>query len=219
MNDQVKKTWDARGRIGDIAGKVVSKTAETAGSALVGATIGSLIPGIGTDIGGTAGGVLGGMGAEALVDWLRGFLTKPDIDLLLDPAKKLTADFLEDLAKSAEKSRIIIMLDTFEQMTTLEDWVGDLAQKKHTNVLLVIAGRKIPDWNRLWLDWMMNAQVEEIKPMTEKVMHQLIRKYYATMRSGEPELAQVKAITRFAHGGHKCSPTLGEIWRGGFPIG
>ena len=89
-----------------------------------------------------------GMGAEALTDWLRGFLTKPDIDLLLDPAKKLTSDFLEDTAKAAEKKRIVLLLDTYEQMSALEDWVGEVAQKIHPNVLMVIAGRKLPDWNR-----------------------------------------------------------------------
>ena len=87
------------------------------------------------------------MGADALVDWLRGFLTKPDIDLLLDPSKKLTTSFLEDVAKAAEKKRIVLMLDTFEQMTAMEDWTGEVAHKIHTNVFMVVAGRKLPDWS------------------------------------------------------------------------
>ena len=212
VDEQAKKTQDARGRMADIAGKAASKTAETASGALLGAAIGSIIPGVGTAIGGSLGGVLGGMGAEALVDWLRGFLTKPDIDLLLDPSKRLTTDFLEDLAKSAEKNRIVILLDTFEQMTTLEDWVGDVAQKIHVNVLLVIAGRKLPDWNRLWPGWMTNAQVEELKPMTEEIMRQLIRRYYATMRGGEPEPTQVEAIIRFARGLPMVVTSAVQLW-------
>ena len=149
VNEQTKKTQDARGRMADIAGKAVSKTAEAAGGALAGAAIGSVIPGIGTAIGGALGGVLGGMGAGALVDWLRGFLTKPDIDLLLDPATKLTDDFLADVAQAADKRRIVLMLDTFEQMTALQDWARDVAQRLHVNnVLLVIAGRALPNWTR-----------------------------------------------------------------------
>ena len=66
------------------------------------------------------------MGAEALTDWLHGFLSKPDIDLLLDPAKKLSADFLEDIAKSAEKKRTVLLLDTFEQLSALEDVMHEL---------------------------------------------------------------------------------------------
>jgi hypothetical protein len=117
VEDQAKKSQN---KVADIASKAASKTAETAGGALLGAAIGSIIPGVGTAIGGALGGVVSGMGAEALTDWLRGFLSKPDIDLVLDPAKKLSADFLEDIAKAAEKKRMVLLLDTFEQMSALK---------------------------------------------------------------------------------------------------
>jgi len=87
VNEQAKKAQDARGRAADIAGKAASKTAEAAGGALAGAAIGSVIPGIGTVIGGALGGALGGMGAEALVDWLRGFLTSPTLICSSTPRK------------------------------------------------------------------------------------------------------------------------------------
>jgi tetratricopeptide (TPR) repeat protein len=212
VDEQAKKTQESRNKMADIAGKAASKTAETAGGALMGAAIGSVIPGLGTAIGGTLGGVLGGMGAEALTDWLRGFLAKPDIDLLLDPAKRLTADFLEDTAKAAEKKRIVLLLDTFEQMTALEDWVGELAQKIHPNILMVVAGRKLPDWNRSWPGWMAIAQVEELKPMTEEVMRDLVRRYYATMRGGEPDPTQVEAIVRFARGLPMVVTSAVQLW-------
>jgi len=212
VNEQAKKTQNAGSRMVDIASKAASKTAETAGGALLGAAIGSVIPGVGTAIGGALGGVVSGMGAEALTDWLRGFLSKPDIDLLLDPAKKLSADFLEDLAKAAEKKRMVLLLDTYEQMSALEDWVGEVAQKIHPNVLMVIAGRKLPDWNRVWSGWMMNAQVEELKPMTEDIMRQLIHRYYATMRGGEPDPAQVEAIIKFARGLPMVVTSAVQLW-------
>lgn len=73
------KAQESRKKMGDLAGKTAGKVAETAASAAVGAAIGSVIPGIGT-----IAGALGGMGAEALVDWLRGQgFANPDIDLLL----------------------------------------------------------------------------------------------------------------------------------------
>jgi len=212
VDEQAKKAQDARGRMADIAGKAASKTAEAAGGALAGAAIGSVIPGIGTAIGGVVGGVLGGMGAEALVDWLRCFLKQPDIDLLLDPAKKLTDDFLADVARVAEKRRIVLMLDTFEQMTALDDWVRDVAQRLHTNALFVIAGRAMPNWSRAWDGWMANAQVEELKPMTEEDMRELVRRYYATMRGGEPNPAQVETIIRFAHGLPMVVTSAVQLW-------
>ncbi len=63
------------------ASKTAEKLAKGAAKTLID-TATSTIPGIGPLV-----GKLGGMGTEALVDWLRGFLTKPDIDLLPDPAK------------------------------------------------------------------------------------------------------------------------------------
>jgi hypothetical protein len=143
------------------ATKMAEKLSKGAAKTVI-ETAASTIPGIGPLV-----GKLGKMGAEALVDWLRGFLTKPDIDLLLDPAKKLTADFLADLQKAADKRRLVLMLDTFEQMTALEDWAREVAQQLPANVLLVIAGRALPNWSRAWAGWMANAQVEELRPMSE----------------------------------------------------
>ena len=207
VDAQAKK---AGSRAADLAGKAASKTAEAAGGALAGAAVGSIIPGIGTVIGGALGGVLGGMGAEALTDWLRGFLTKPDIDLLLDPAKKLTDDFLADMTKAANKRRSVLMLDTFEQMTTLDDWAREVAQRLHTNALFVIAGRALPNWSLAWKS--ENAHVEELKPMTEDVMRDLVRRYYATMRGGEPAPTQVEAIIRFARGLPMVVTSAVQLW-------
>lgn len=210
--EQLQKTQDMRKRLFDFASKSASKTGEAAGGAIVGAAIGSIIPGIGTTIGGTLGGVLGGMGVEALVDWLRFFLSKPDIDFLLDPSKKLTTDFLEDISKAAEKRRIVLMLDTFEQISGFDDWLRDVAQRINPNVLLVIAGRNVPDWNRIWQDWMAIARVEELKPMTEDVMRELIHRYYASLRGGTPNSVQVDAIIRFARGLPIAVTSAVQLW-------
>ena len=233
VDTEAQKT---RGKIADLAGKAAGKTAETAAAAAAGAALGSIIPGIGT-----IAGAIGGMGAEALVDWMRGFLTKPDIDLLLDPTSKLTNDFLDDLAKTAGKKRsvlrvlyeflkftlsrtkfaqnwanrqkrIVLMLDTFEQMTALEDWACDIAQRLPPNTLFVVAGRALPNWGRAWSEWMANAQVEELKPMTEDVMRELIWRYYATMRGGEPNPIQVDAIIRFACGLPMIVTSAVQLW-------
>ena len=61
--------------------------------------------------------------------------------------------FSTTLTKAADKRRIVLMLDTFEQMTALEDWARDVAQRLHTNVLFVIAGRALPNWSRAWDSW------------------------------------------------------------------
>lgn len=204
VEDQAKAT---NKKLGDVAGKAAGKVAEAGAAAAVGAVVGSVIPGIGT-----IAGALGGMGAEALVDWLRSFLTKPDIDLYTDPSKKLTDDFLADVNQFASKQRIVLMLDTYEQMTALDDWTRTLAQQLNENILLVIAGRAMVNWGRQWSSWLMHAQVEELKPMPRRVMHELIRKYYATMRGGEPNPKQVNAIIEFSGGLPMVVNTAVQLW-------
>jgi tetratricopeptide (TPR) repeat protein len=202
------KAQESHKKLGDLAGKTAGKVAETAAGAAVGAVIGSVIPGIGT-----IAGALGGMGAEALVDWLRGQgFAKADIDLLLDPAKKLTDDFLADIERVAPKRRLVLMLDTFEQLSALEDWARDLAQRLHPNVLLVIAGRAMPNWNRAWPGWLAQAHIEELKPMTQDVMRELVRRYYATMRGSEPDPKQVEAIIGFARGLPMVVTSAVQLW-------
>ena len=78
------------------------------------------------------------------------------------------------------------MLDTFEQLSALEDWARDLAQRLHPNVLLVISGRAMPNWGHAWSGWLAQAHVEELKPMTDDVMRTLIRRYYATCAAAKP---------------------------------
>ena len=107
------------------------------------------MPVFGAAIGGTLGGIVRGMGAEGPIDGLRGFLTRPGIELFLDPAKQLNDDFFEGLTKAAERKHIVLLLVTYEQMTVVEEWVDELIQKNDCSILTVIAGRKIPDWNRI----------------------------------------------------------------------
>lgn len=227
VDEQAKKAQDARGRAADIAGKAASKTAEAAGGALAGAAIGSVIPGIGTAIGGALGGVLGGMGAEALVDWLRGFLTKPDIDLLLDPTEKLTDDFLADVAPAADKRRIVLMLDTFEQMTALDDWARDVAQRVANFQFACIRRCPFRDCGtRLaklescvgWLDG--NGTSRRIKAddrrRNARIDSALLRN--DARRQTEPHASRSdhSLCARFADGRDKRGAVVGQVRRRGF---
>lgn len=172
------------------------KIAETLGKTavdMVGAAI--PIPGLGPII-----ALLGNLGTEALVNRLSGFLSKQEIELLLDPANILSDNFLNDLQENAKKQRIVLMLDTFEQMPSLDSWSCSLTQRMDSNVLIVIAGRVIPNWNRQWPGWLAHAYIKELKPMSVEVMRELISRYYNTIHDGEPDPIQVDAIIRFARG-------------------
>ena len=75
------------------------------------------------------------------------FSIKPDIDLLRNPTRKLIDDFVNDLALAADKRRMVLMLDTFDQMTALDDWARDVTERLHPNTLFIIAGRALPNWD------------------------------------------------------------------------
>ncbi|NJL44508.1 MAG: hypothetical protein HC945_04330 [Nitrosarchaeum sp.] len=199
VEEQVHKARETRDSAARTLGKAAAKTVvETAVSTIP--VVGPLIS------------ELSGTGAEALVDWLGSFLNKPDIDLLLDPVKALTADFLADITTIAPQQRLVLILDTFEQMTALEEWTRDLAQQLHQNVLLVIAGRAVPNWSRKWPGWMSQAEVQELRPMTGAIMRELVSRYYATMRGGEPNSAQVEAILNFARGLPIVVTSAVQLW-------
>lgn len=207
-------------RVGEEASKaradrlvsLASKTVETAAGTAVSVALDSIFPGLGMVAGATIGSVIGGIGTGRLTDWLREFLTKPDIDLLLDPTKRLTNDFLDDLTEIADKRRIVLIIDTFEQMSGLNSWVRDCAQRLPDNILLVIAGHTLPDWDVQWPGWMANAKVEQLKPMTDAISRDLVHNYCAQFSYGEPDAAQVEAIIRFADGLPLTITTTIRFW-------
>jgi tetratricopeptide (TPR) repeat protein len=198
VEDQAKKAQEARKKAAEKIGTAVAKAAVS--------TAINLIPGAPIVT------ALIGVSADAIMDWLSSFLTKPDIDLFLDPAKALSKDFLEDIAKVARKRRLVLMLDTFEQMSALNDWICDIAKQLDENILLVIAGREMVNWDRQWDGWLAHTQVEELHPMTEDNMRELARRYYATMVGGEPDPNQVEAIIAFARGLPMVLATSVRLW-------
>lgn len=157
-------------------------------------------------------GAVGSASAEAFVDWLHGFLSKPDLELYLDPVKRLDSDFLSDLAGVASHKRVVLMVDTYEQMTVLDDWMRELTRRFPKNVLLVIAGRTVPDWDRTWQGWMGNTEIIELKEMTPDDLRTLVNRYYAFIRSGEPDPRQVEAIAQFARGLPMVATTVVQLW-------
>jgi len=193
-----------------------SKTVEAASGAIIGSTLGSIIPGIGTALGTAMGSVLG-IGTGALTDWLHSFLRKDEIEFVMDPANKLTNYFIEDLKKripvGSTGVSIVIMLDTFEQLQSLSEWICGIVQQLPQNVLFVIAGRVEPKWDRIWPEWIANSHIEELKPMDDKHIRELIRKYCAYVGIDEPSSEHVDAIVRFSRGLPLVITSIIKLWK------
>ncbi len=192
------------------ASQAKSQLAGTMGKAAVKTAIGmaaSFIPIFGPIV-----GAVGGEGANAFADWLHSFFSKPDIELYLDPATKLGNDFLNDLGHLATRQRMVLMIDTYEQMTALDHWMRELARSLPKNVLLVIASRTVPTWDRSWQDWLGKAEVVELKEMTPGDLRTLVHRYYTYIRSGDPDPKQVEAIVQFARGLPMVATTVVQLW-------
>jgi tetratricopeptide (TPR) repeat protein len=209
IQEKVKEQAKVEQRRQGDTSKTAIKTAVQVASSLAG-----IIPGVGLPLSIVLGGT-----SDTLVDWLHGFLPKPQIDLLLDPTDKLTESFLNDLEdviaqtrETKSNERVVLLLDTLDQIAFLSRWVCNFAQRLHPSALLVFAGRTVPDWERPWPGWTAQAKLEELKPMTAEVIRELIHRYYATQRSGEPDPVQVEAIVSFARGLPIAVTAIVQLW-------
>ena len=152
VETEAKKSHQTGSQLASELGKTAAKTA-------IGMAA-STIPIVGPLV-----GAVGSQSAEAFIDWLHGFLSKPDLDHI-DPAKRLDGDFLSDLTRVATRQHLVLMVDTYEQMTALDEWMRELTRRLPSNVFLVIASRTVPAWERAWQGWMGKAEIIELKEMT-----------------------------------------------------
>jgi hypothetical protein len=162
-----------------------------------------------------AGPVIGAVGSEAVaagLNLLRATLSQADYGYFLDPAPRLTEDFLSDLRRAAAQRRIVLMLDTFERITTFGDWLRELVRELPSDVLFVIAGRVTPDWEREWPGWVGNAEIIELTEMSDEDIARLVRQYYALFGRGDPAPEQVAAVVRFARGLPMAATTAVRLW-------
>jgi tetratricopeptide (TPR) repeat protein len=159
-------------------------------------------------------GPTAGEATAAALEWLRGVLSTSDLELLRDPTKYLTQDFLIDLTSTSARQRLVLMLDHYERMTAVDQWVRDFTRSLPSNVLLVIAGRKPPGaaWNREWQGWAGLARIEELKEMSEENMRTLAGRYYFMRRGSDPDPSQVNQIIKFARGLPLVVTTTVDLW-------
>ncbi len=190
--------------------KAVSVFTGTMGKATAKAAVGMALSSI--PIIGPLASAMGGESIEAFVDWLHGILSKPDLEFYLDPTKRLTSDFLDDLTQATVRQRIVLMIDTYEQMTALDDWMRELVKHLPKNALLIIASRSVPRWDRAWPEWIGKAEIVELKEMTRDDLRTLVKRYYMYIRGSEADPKQVEAIVQFARGLPLVATTVVQLW-------
>jgi tetratricopeptide (TPR) repeat protein len=185
--DAEAKKAEKDGTVAPIAaGKIAFKTA--AGVAA------SFVPGIGPLI-----KAAGDVGTDLLMERLHGVLPRSDLEFFLDPTQQLNREFLGDLG-GVQAQRIVLIVDTYEQISMFDNWMCALARSLPKNILLVVAGRAIPAWDRAWQGWIGSAELVEQKEMSAEDIHLLVQRYYKHMRGLLPDQDQVEIIVKFARG-------------------
>jgi tetratricopeptide (TPR) repeat protein len=212
FGDTLRRYREVQARVDAEAAKAGEAQAEAATKLGMAAAKGVLKIAASAVPGGAIIEAVGSETAEALINFLRAKLAKADLDLYLDPTGPLTEDFLHDVSEAAGRGRIAMMLDTFDQFTSLSPWLGEVAKRLPGDVLLVIAGREIPAWEDDWPGWVANATILELTAMTDADVERLVRNYYALYDRGEPDPEQVRSVVRFAHGLPLVATTAVQLW-------
>ena len=166
---------------------------------------GAVVNIVGHVAGGKGGEVISDKAVDAvagLADALQsGLLKKSEAAFLRDPGGELRQALLADLGEATARGLIVLMIDTYEQISTLDAWVGELASQLPARVLLVLAGRVGPDWDRAWPGWRARARVLELEEMTPEHVRTLIRRYHSIVAGGaELDPQQVEVIVELARG-------------------
>lgn len=197
IRQQATNAAQAPGR-GQAFTELVRSLGDTVGSAFGG----TAIPLIGAPVGGAVGRALGNVGAEAYIDWLAKFLSGEEVDFIMQAGRRFATDFLRDLQQVGRVQRVVLLLDTYEQLSSpLGDWTQHLAKHLPENILLVIAGRKVPDWSEDWELWLSRVRIVNLDLMSLPDIHKLVWRYYSAVNDDQtPDPAQVGQIAEFARG-------------------
>ena len=178
----------------------------TEGVAKVAVVAGSLVPVVGPAV-----AAVGPEAIEAVLNMARALLSKEDYEFFSDPTTRLTRDFLSDLEKVAARTRPVLMLDTLEQVTALDEWLRGLIRALPPNVLVVVAGQDVPDWSRAWPEWIAEAEVLELREMSDEDVAELVRRYYGLFGRGDADEEFVRDVVRFARGLPVAATTMVEL--------
>ncbi len=181
--------------------------AESAVAGAAGAALGSSFPVVGT-----VAGLAGGAAMRGSIDWLTRGVSAQDRDLLMSPSRELTNSFVEAASKVAARRRFVLMVDALEKAGGLDAWLSGTIRRLHPNILVVVAGREMLDWDREWPGWMAHARIYRVEPMSKQVMRDLVCRYYRSQLGVDPDPEQVEEIAGFARGLPIAVTTAVRLW-------
>lgn len=166
---------------------VLNKAAEAAGN------IAKLAPGPGNLIDAAV------RGSASVAGAVHSWFTKEDLELYWNAQQRLADQFGKDLCKVASRQRVVLLLDTYDQASGMDDWLKNWSESLPSNVLLVIAGRHRP--RREWYDatGLKSAREYELVPMKDNDLRSLVRRY-SSSRGASFDQARTDTLVELAKG-------------------
>jgi hypothetical protein len=200
---QQERQKEANARWSRAAEGVASAASQVAASAASGA----MVPGLGPFLGAAVGA-----GSEYFLEWLRGFLSREDVELYVEPAEKLTSMFLQDLSATKPQRTLVLMVDTYEQLGEIDAWIRKLAPRLPPHVVLLLAGRTVPRWITESRTEPGALSIVEMKAMDVNDLRLLVQRHFRHIRGYDPSPEQVENAARFARGLPLAATTLVRLW-------
>lgn len=152
------------------------------------------------------------MGNSGQDSWLHTFLSPGQAQWFLNSTALLTNAFLSDIKRITANHRIVLMIDTYEQIQNLDDWLCDVVRQLPGNALIVIAGREVADWHKRWPGWLAHARLYALESLSSDHTEKLIQRYYTSQVGGDFPLDQAEHILHFSKGLPLAVTTAVRLW-------
>jgi hypothetical protein len=123
---------------------------------------------------------------------------------------------LNSVVKSGNS--IVLMIDTYDQIEPLNNWMCDFTRQLPNNVFLVIATCRRLDWGTYWNGFEQKTYAIKMEEMKIEDLRELINKAYKTHskytsgKVGDPDPKQVEEIAVFARGIPVIARTVVKLW-------
>ena len=143
---------------------------------------------------------------------LRTFLSLSEMERFLNSTNALTHAFLDDINRSAVQYRIVLMVDAYEKIQEIDDWLCDVVRQLPANVIVVIAGRTTVDWHQRWAGWLAHAQHYTLEPLSTHHTKLLIHRYYNSQMGSDFPVDQAEHILQFSKGLPLAATTAVRLW-------
>lgn len=144
--------------------------------------------------------------------WLQAVLSPQEARLVLEPVVGITNAFLHDLKRLTEERSVVLMVDTYEQIRSLDGWLSHVARRLPPGVYMVIAGREMIDWVDHWEGWLAQTRFHAVEPLSEPDSAELIARYVQSQIGNSLPGEQTERICNFSKGLPLAITTAVRLW-------